>query len=207
LTNGRPLPYKVSIKTIQKSEARVAAFSATGLFVCTVFAAVSAAVVLELFTVRRIDGGSLTTHFPGYVYANASVLKAALFETAALLISAIILRFKSAVQKGVQLPRFGSVSMLMPPADLFVSSAAVVTTQYFVSHASAEDSSFIARIGVLVLAGVVAAGAVIGALGLVRKERPFAITFIAFISNLTLLFLFYYFQFYKLGFDQDNWAN
>ena len=207
MTNGKSLLYNSSIKSIRLTSARITAFAAAGLFVSTVAAAVVSAVVLELFTIRRVDGGSLTTHFPGYVYANATVLKVLLFETAALFLSVIVLLFKRGVPDTIRIPRFGLTSIFAQPAALLISAFTVVAVQNFGTHITAENTSYISRLGVFVLLGAIAAGAVLGIIGFLKKEQPVAISSIGLLSNLLLLILFYYFQFYKLGFDQDNWAN
>ena len=51
------------------------------------------------------------------------------------------------------------------------------------------------------------AGVILSIAGIVRKDQPLILPLISLISNGFLLILCYYFKFYKLGFDQDNWAN
>ncbi len=53
---------------------------------------------------------------------------------------------------------------------------------------------------------VVAAGAVAGVLSLVRRERSAPLAACGLVVNVVLIGLFWHFEFYAIGFDQDGWA-
>lgn len=182
-------------------------FLAIALFSATAAASVLSAFLLEIFTIRRGDGGSLTTHFPGFVYAHATILKIVLAETLILLGSALgLFTFERGSDTGPFLG-LGSLSFLLQPAGLLVSAVLLLILQSVSPHDSPEDSSFLSRVGVLVLLGSIWASTILSAAAIARKERPLFLSLLALLSNVGLLILFYYSKFYKLGFDQDNWAN
>ena len=101
----------------------------------------------------------------------------------------------------------GSLAFLVQPAGLLASTALLLALQFIFPHDSPKDSSFLSRIGVLALLCLIGVGIILSVAAIARKERPVILPLIGLISNAALLILFYYFKFYKLGFDQDNWAN
>ncbi len=177
------------------------------LFGATAAASLLSAFLLEAFTIRRVDGGSLTTHFPGFVYANATVLKVVIAETFLLLVSSFGLSILGNSSDRTSFLSVGSLSLLIQPAALLISTVVLLILQSILPHDSPRDSSFFSRVGVLALLCLIWVGPILSTAAMVRKERPLVLSLIGLMSNACLLILFYYFKFYKLGFDQDNWAN
>jgi hypothetical protein len=66
--------------------------------------------------------------------------------------------------------------------------------------------SLISRKGVLVMLAWITASMLLGVLGLLKRERPRSLSMFGVVISTCLIALFWYFQFYKLGFDQDRWA-
>ncbi len=58
----------------------------------------------------------------------------------------------------------------------------------------------------LVQLAFIAAGAVSAIIALLRQERPRSLPVLGLVTNAFLIGMFRYFEFYKLGFDQDRWA-
>ena len=54
--------------------------------------------------------------------------------------------------------------------------------------------------------GMLAGGALCAATSLARREHPRLLGAIALLMNVVLVVLFWHFEFYALGFDQDSWA-
>jgi len=135
------------------------------------------------------------------------VLKVVLAETVTLLISAFAFLIVRTNGRSASFFSLGTLSFLFAPAGLFAGTAALLIFQFILPHQSPEDSSLLSRLGVLVLLSAIWAGSVLGAAANIRKERPSILPLIGLLTNAGLLILFYHFEFYKLGFDQDLWAN
>jgi hypothetical protein len=59
---------------------------------------------------------------------------------------------------------------------------------------------------VLVLLACLAAGVVSAVIALVKREPPRSLPVLGLVTNGFLIALFWYFQFYKLAFEQDRCA-
>ena len=175
------------------------------LVLTIVLSAIGATVMLDLWIVR--GGGSVNTMAPGFTYAAATVMKVGLLETVILLLGGIVARFRYRTGKS-PVPIFGVLSVLIQPLGIFVGAALVLGFQrQFVDAIDIlATSSAASRVGVIGMMCLVGIGVVVGAFSLIRRENPKLLPVIAIVSNLALLVLFRYFEFYKLGFDQDRWA-
>jgi type IV secretory pathway TrbL component len=63
-----------------------------------------------------------------------------------------------------------------------------------------------ARLPVFVMMAIIVVTLAFGVVGLRRKEQPRSLAILTLLTNVVLLGLFWHFQFYALGFDQDTWA-
>lgn len=68
------------------------------------------------------------------------------------------------------------------------------------------DFSRFSRVAVAVSLLSILAGAVAAVTSLVKREYPRLVPVVGLITNAVLIGLFWHFQFYALGFDQDLWA-
>lgn len=172
-----------------------------------VLSAVASAVVLEMFAIRMEGVGSLTTMFPGFVYASAFILKVSLFEAAVLLIFTVASRFldSSRASSGPQLA--GPLSILLPAIAPLLGAVTIVVTQavWDLPQSNPYDYySRLSRIGVLVTLGTIFAGT-LSAIQSLRSERPIGISVIGLVTSIVYVVVFRYWEFYRLGFDQDRW--
>lgn len=182
------------------------------LLATVTLSAVLGAVVLELFAIRVEGGGSLTTMFPGFVYANAMILKISLLEVACLFILGIAIYFigRTGDQETWMLPGAAIVSILLPAAAPLVGAIAIVVTQSkwdVPIRYSIDYFSRVSQVGVFVLVGALTVSVLTGVYSLIRHERPRSISLVSIATAITYLLLVRYWEFYKLGFDQDLWNN
>lgn len=95
--------------------------------------------------------------------------------------------------------------LLTPLATIFGALGAVLAQSLLGGQGTIELSPF-ARIGVFVTLGVIATGTLAALFALIRGERPLVIPALGAITNIVLITLFWWLQFYAVGFHQDNWA-
>jgi hypothetical protein len=69
-----------------------------------------------------------------------------------------------------------------------------------------SDFSQFSRLAVTVNLFLIAAGAVSAVTSLVKHEHPRLVPVVGLITNAVLIGLFWHFEFYAVGFDQDTWA-
>ena len=69
-----------------------------------------------------------------------------------------------------------------------------------------SDFPIISRTGVLVMLAWIAAALALGFAALLKCSRHRSPAVLGMVVNATLIGLFWYLEFYKLGFDQDRWA-
>lgn len=187
------------------------------MFVCAILAAFT----LETFINRpEIGGGSITTLLPGSVYASATIMKVCLVEGLILIAIALFCYGRSRWFPGSRservnlsdsarktVPFWGVLSIILPPLAIFGGAVGVVIAQAFVDQPNGVSMSYfplLSRLGVLVQLAFVAAGMVSAAIALMRRERMLGVS--GMLANILLIGLFWYFEFYALGFDQDTWA-
>lgn len=69
-----------------------------------------------------------------------------------------------------------------------------------------RDFSDISRTAVFMTLALIVVGAVSAVTSLVKRERPSLLPVLGFAANVLLIGLFWHFEFYARGFDQDMWA-
>jgi hypothetical protein len=176
------------------------------------------AVLLDTLALRFEGGGSITSMFPGFTYANAMIMKFSLFQAALLLAFGIAGRFtdprRSTDRQGEETfrtPVWGIASLLIPGLAslagtvvlLFAQTVAETPTTFSMNYFTEISRAGVISMIVAILASVVAA---INSL-FVRRERPAWVGGIGLFTGLLYLVLIRYWEFYKLGFDQDLWNN
>lgn len=179
----------------------------------TLLSASLAAVFLDVLLERpEVGGGSVTTIIPGYVYATATVMKVCILVG---LVSVVILLAKRvlagdalrapALSRG--LPICAIASTALAPLTPLVGALVVLIAQTFPENSpSITDFSQFSRVAVVVNLFLISAGAVFAVTSLVKHEHPRLVPVVGLITNVVLIGLFWHFEFYALGFDQDTWA-
>ena len=165
-----------------------------------------------------VGGGSVTTIIPGYVYATATVMKVCIL---AGLVSVVILLTELVWAKTTEntlrvptlsarrLPIWGITSTALAPLTPLVGALVVLMAQTLADKAAEpliSDFSQFSRIAVVVNLFLISAGAVSAVTSLVKHERPTLVPVVGLITNAVLIGLFWHFEFYAVGFDQDTWA-
>ena len=183
------------------------------LIIETAVCAVLAAAILDVFVRRpQVDGGSITTLLPGFVYASATVMKVCLVS--ALLSVVVGLAWRSAERNRPSrlkraLPVWGITSIAVTPLTPFLGTIAVLIAQNIVGANgvnSIGDFSHVARSAVFVMLAIILVGVLAAATSLIRREQPSMVPILGLLANLVLVGLFWHLRFYALGFDQDMWA-
>ena len=169
------------------------------------------ALLLDSFLVRY-DRGSVTTMLPGFVYANALMMKLGLLEAAVLGVVAVWSLFSARRSKDDavlnRIPFCAIGSVLLPAVAPFVGTLSILVTQAIVGKPVGDTLDYfttISRTGVFALIGVLAVSLVLSITALVRRERPIGFSIVGLSTTALLLTLFFYWEFYKYGFDQDRW--
>ena len=178
---------------------------AVALLLTTVLAAVGAATMLDAWIQR--GGGSVNTIVPGFTYAAATVMKVALFEVVLLLVGAIVQWFSDRSSANA-VPLMGVISVLATSFVILIGAGLVLVFQARSVDVSGLliRSSVASRVAVLGMMGLLLLGICAGLFSLIRRERPWLVPVAGIASNFALVLIFRYFEFYKLGFDQDRWA-
>jgi len=181
-------------------------------------------VMLEALLAGR-EPASINTRIPGWTYASATVMKIYLVAgvVAAVIAFVHLARWRSlptserspsvasddrpVVAKSI--PIWGSLSVILPPFASVIGALAVLIAQVLVDMpdgASPSYLSVISRKGVLVMLAWISASMLLGILSLLKREYPRSLALFGVVTSACLIGLFWYSQFYKLGFDQDRWA-
>lgn len=171
---------------------------------------VLATVLLELFAIRLVDGGSLTTMFPGYVYATALIAKTSLIVSAILFLAAIGERLYERRLEDVSqsAPFWGIVSLLLPAVAPLIGAIVILVGQSLADTPkgfSATYFSEFSRAAVVTMMVMIAVSDVSAIRSLIRRERPIGVAVIGLLTTIVYWVLFLYWEFYRLGFDQDKW--
>jgi hypothetical protein len=172
---------------------------AIGLAPLALAAASVSTLLLEAFLHRPDGGGSLTTLFPGYVYASATILKVSIGAS----VAAVVVRW--ICKEGVS--RSAALSLAAVPFAPAAGAVALLIAGRTAEEAAGVSMSYIprvARTGVLVVVACLAAGLAAGVSAL--RRRPRAAAGLGAVVNAALLGSIRHFEFYRLGFDQDRWA-
>jgi len=173
----------------------------------TAVCAVLEAAILDAFVRRpQQGGGSITTLLPGLVYASATVMKVGLVGGLVATVAGLVWRNH---QSTAATPRWGITSIGLTPSALLFGSLAVLAAQNLIGQQDGlSDGHFsqVSRTAVFVMLAVLLTGIAVAWISLVRREGSRMAAVLGLAANLILAGLFWYFRFYALGFDQDQWA-
>jgi hypothetical protein len=206
--------------------------SSVTLIAVPILCAALATIMLEALLAGR-EPASINTRLPGWTYASATVMKICLaggVVTAIIALVALARRRWFSVSepaaaaasddrqqcmtnpsnhsaKGI--PIWGMLSVALPSFAPLIGALAVLIAQALMAgpdEAFMSYMSLISRKGVLVMLAWITASMILGVLGVLKRERPRSLSMFGVVISTCLIALFWYFQFYKLGFDQDRWA-
>lgn len=172
---------------------------------------VIAAILLDAFA-RRPAPMSVTTLFPGFVYAAATVMKVCMVTGfVALLAAAASALMLSASQEGAapRMPLGALTSLALPTVIPLVGGMALLAGQELVALRATwtvAEASNVSRMAVFLSLAIISTGVAFGIVSLVRGERPRPLAMLGILANAVLLGLFLHLRFHTLGFDQDTWA-
>ena len=178
---------------------------ALGLLLTTFVTSIGAAYILDVWIQR--GGGSVNTMVPGYTYAAATAMKVGIFETVAFVIAAVVQWFRDR-NSITSYPVLGLAAVHGIPFSIFCGGVLVLLFQWQYTYEPdlLARSSAASRSAVFGMIAVLLFGIAAGIFSLVRREQPRSVPGIAIVFNLALILIFRYFEFYKLDFDQDRWA-
>ena len=182
----------------------------------TLLSSILAAALLDALIERpELGGGSVTTIIPGFVYATATVMKVCILAGVVSLVFTLIKlvsaqtvekTFPTPTSSARRLPIWGIASTALAPLTPLVGTLVVLISQTLGAEPLITDFSKFSRIAVAVSLFLIAAGAVFAVTSLVKHERPRLVPVVGLITNVVLIGLFWHFEFYAFGFDQDTWA-
>ena len=172
--------------------------------------AVLTAFLLDIFAIRLVDGGSITTMFPGFVYANALILKVTLFEAILLAAYSIANRmyYRWRKKEASATPVWGNLSLLLPTTAPLVGALVILVAQTLTDTPAGFSLNYFtqfSRMAVLSMMGIIAIADLFAIVSLVRREKPIGVAVISLAVTIVYWVLFRYWEFYRLGFDQDRW--
>ena len=172
-----------------------------------------AAVTLEWLMQRPSGGGSMTTMLPGAVYAMATVMKVSLFSggiAAVIAVGTWITGVPRPESRAYRLPAWGFAATALIVSTPWLGAIGAVIAQLFVdtgSGLSLGNLPQISRVAVFVQLSVLVTGALSAGASLARDEQPRLVAMLGLVAGVVLIALFWHFQFYAQGFDQDTWAH
>ena len=165
-------------------------------------------VLLDSFLIR-FDRGSVTTMLPGFTYGNALILKVGLIEAAILGVFAFVTMAAGRNTGGEnKLPFWGTLSVVLFALAPFMGTVVVLIAQNVFATSFADTVGYFTRVsrtgvfGLMTILFLAMASAVVS---LVRRERPIGIAVISLLASTFAIAVFRYWEFYKLGFDQNRW--
>jgi hypothetical protein len=179
--------------------------------VVVVVSSVVGAFLLDMLTVRPvIDGGSITTLLPGSVYGSVLVMKVCIGQALVMLFAGLGFHFLSRRPASESpFPIWSVVSLMIPPLVPLGMAIGVLMLQALTDYPDGVSSmgTFrqLSRSGVFIMIGMLSVAALASVCGILRREKPRGLALIGLITNVFLLAVFRYWEFYKLGFDQDRW--
>lgn len=171
-----------------------------------------AAVTLELLMQRPSGGGSMTTMLPGAVYAMATVMKVCLISggvAAVIAVSTWNAGVPRPEPQAYGLPAWGLAAIVLVVSTPWAGAIGAVIGQSFVvvpPGLSLDDLPGISRAAVFVQFSVLLTGALSAGVSLAKQEHPRLVALLGLVAAVLLIGLFWHFQFYARGFDQDTWA-
>jgi len=115
----------------------------------------------------------------------------------------------AAVSSGKDIPILAILSVVLTPLTQLIGALTILVAQALVDKPEGISRSyfpFISRTGVLVMVACLVAGMVLGVVALFKHKSWRSLGGLGVVMNAFLIGLFWYFEFYKLSFDQDRWA-
>ncbi|HEY5885056.1 MAG TPA: hypothetical protein VIT88_10240 [Pyrinomonadaceae bacterium] len=196
---------------------RIWAIVVVTLTLGTLLSSILAAAMLDALIGRpEAGGGSVTTIIPGFVYATATVMKICILAGLVSLVVALTkLVWAETAENALpapilsvrRFPIWGVTSTALAPLTPLVGTLVILISQTFaVAQPLITDFSQFSRSAVVVSLFLISAGAVSAVTSLVKRERPRLVPVVGLITSAVLIGLFWHFEFYALGFDQDTWA-
>jgi hypothetical protein len=191
---------------------RVWVFTTLILTIGTAVSALLAAVTLDGLMQRPSGGGSMTTMLPGAVYAMVTVMKVCVVSggvAALLAVSTWIAGVPRPEPRAYGLPAWGLAAIALVVSTPWIGAVGAVIAQTFAvtgSGLSLDDLPHISRAAVFVQLVVLVTGALSAGVSLAKHEHPRLVALLGVVAALVLIGLFWQFQFYAHGFDQDTWA-
>ena len=198
---------------------RIWAIVVVTLTLGTLLSAILATVILDGLIKRPVlGGGSVTTIIPGYVYATATVMKGCILAGLVSVVFPLMKLVSADTAENTlrppplpvpRLPIWGITSTAVAPLTPLVGALVIIMAQTLADNAAGpliSDFSQFSRIAVFVNVFLLSAGALSAVTSLVKHERPLPVPVVGLITNAVLIGLFWYFEFYAVGFDQDTWA-
>jgi hypothetical protein len=179
----------------------------------TAVSSILAAVILDALMHRPEGGGSVTTVIPGFVYSIATVMKVCLVS-GVLSAGIAVLGLATGGGSGARgritgLPVWGIASVALTASTPLLGSCAVILAQALTTGPaglSISGMSTVSRIAVFITLALLSSAALLAMASLVKRERPGLLPVMSLVVNALLIGLFWHFEFYALGFDQDTWA-
>lgn len=188
--------------------------TAAALIPVTFVCAVLATFVLDALMIRPVvDGGSVNTLLPGTTYAMATIMKVCIAEGLILIVFAVLTYLRSRQFPAKpdaptrSLPFWTIASLMLPPLALLFGAVAIMIAQALADvPGDARSFTFFSRAGVLVMLACLVASAGAAIIALVKRENPGSVPILSIVTAMVLVGLFWHFEFYAIGFHQDNWA-
>ena len=173
----------------------------------TLLAGTVAAMLLDALVHRPAGAGSITTLMPGFAYATATVMKVSLVAGLVAAVMAVAARAVGSTPDatGGRRPTWTFASVALPAIALLAGTFAILIAQA-PAGLTVRDFTYVSRTGVFVQLAVIAAGAIVAAVALARREPPRLVPLLGLMVNALLMVLFWSLEFYAVGFDQDRWA-
>ena len=166
--------------------------------------------MLDTLTVRPIvDGGSITTLLPGAVYGSVLVMKVCIGLSFVLMLTGLGIHFMSRKPATESpFPIWSVVSLIIPPLVPLGMAIGILMLQTLTDYpdgVSITTFRQLSRSGVFIMIGMLSLAVIASFVGILRREKPRGFALVGLVTNVLLLAVFRYWEFYKLGFDQDRW--
>lgn len=170
------------------------------------------AIVLDVFVARPGDI-AVATLLPGMTYSTAFIMKVSIAQWVAILIVAIVIRLAPDNELFNRtfkvVPTWTVLSLLLTQLAPLLSAVVLLVVQELIENPEGPSLSYfpaVSRIGVFASLSCILAATTSSGVALLTGERPRLLPVISIVTNLFLIFGFWYAEFYKLGFHQDKWS-
>jgi hypothetical protein len=187
-----------------------------------------ATIIVETLLIRPVSA-SVNTLLPGWTYGAVLILKVCLLSgviaSCVFIFKQLRLRwFPSLARAGVTdvsvgtarsdireslIPSFAILSLLLSASAPLISAISTMMAQAIfrmLGEVTMREIELLSRGGVVVMGVCLIAALIMGGLSLRRREREQTLALLSIAMNALLIVLFWYWQFYAAGFDQDRWA-